>query len=68
MMASAWIACFGLLLLLPGAVWSVTKDIFRQGVGKNGIDRASEADKRNYRDMLLRRRMPLTRRSRSAAS
>ena len=28
-MAAAWLICFALLLLMPGAVWAVTKDRFQ---------------------------------------
>ena len=39
-MAAAWLICFALLLLMPGAVWA-----FPDGCdGKYGFNRDSEAD------------------------
>ena len=44
-MAAAWLICFALLLLMPGAVWAVTKGSFPDGCdGKYGFNRDSEAD------------------------
>ncbi len=50
-MASAWIACFGLLLLLPGAVWSVTKDHFQTEASEKTVStELPKLTKENYRE------------------
>ena len=36
-MAAAWLICFALLLLMPGAVWAVTKDRFQTDATENTV-------------------------------
>lgn len=50
-MASAWIICFGLLLLLPGAVWSVTKEHFQTEASEKEVStELPKLTKENYQE------------------
>ncbi len=50
-MASAWIVCFALLLLLPGAVWSVTKEHFQTEASEKAVStELPKLTKENYRE------------------
>mgnify|MGYP007001930257 CR=1 FL=1 len=50
-MAAAWLICFALLLLMPGAVWSVTKDRFQTDATENTVStEIPKLTKDNYRD------------------
>ena len=50
-MAAAWLICFALLLLMPGAVWAVTKDRFQTDATENTVStEIPKLTKDNYRD------------------